>query len=205
MWRRSCWTLLMMGLAGSCAWAGQYNEVLNIGDQAPAWADLPGVDGRRHSLSDFDDKDLVVVVFTCNSCPIAVDYEDRIIDLAKQYASPAGRVGLVAVNVNTIPEDRLDKMKARAEAKGFPFAYLYDESQQIARDYGATFTPEFFVLDRARKVAYMGGMDNNSNPSMVTEAYLAPAIESLLAGQPPEVAETIARGCRVRYNRQRRN
>lgn len=184
--------------------AGEFNDVLSIGDQAPAWTKLPGVDGRQHSLEDLKDKQVVVVVFTCNSCPIAIDYEDRIIAIAKEFASADGKVALVAINVNRIKEDSLEKMKERAEKKGFPFPYLFDESQQIARDYGANFTPEFFVLDRDRKIVYMGGMDDNSNVAKVTVSYLKPAIEATLAGNKPATAETVARGCRVRYARERR-
>lgn len=198
------WGCLFVLLGCGLVHAGQYNEVLDIGDPAPAWSELPGVDGQNHALADLADKELVVVVFTCNSCPVAVDYEDRILELAERFAGEDGKVGLVAINVNTIPEDRLDKMQERAAAKGFSFPYLYDESQQIARDYGAVFTPEFFVLDRERNIAYMGGMDNNSNPEMVSEIYLVPAIEALLRGETPEIQETVARGCRVRYKPQRR-
>ncbi|REK10487.1 MAG: thioredoxin family protein [Planctomycetota bacterium] len=189
----------------SSAGAGKYNAVLDIGDPAPAWKDLEGVDGKRHSLSDLEEKEVVVVVFTCNSCPVAADYEDRILEFSKKFAGPDGKVGLVAINVNQIPEDRLPKMKERAEAKGFDFPYLYDESQQIGRDYGAAFTPEFFVLDQDRKVVYMGGMDDSSNSEMVENNYLVPAVEAALAGDTPETAEAPAIGCRVRYARQRRS
>ena len=191
-------------VTANLATAGQFNDVLNIGDPAPSWSKLPGVDGRDHSLADLADKQVVVVVFTCNSCPIAVDYENRIIAIAKQFAGPAGKAALVAINVNRIPEDSFEKMKERAEKKGFPFPYLFDESQQIARAYGANFTPEFFVLDRDRKVVYMGGMDDNSNPDKVMATYLKPAIEAALTGKPPTTTETAARGCRVRYARERR-
>lgn len=187
-----------------CAAGGEYNEVLSIGDAAPAWSDLPGVDDRRHSLADLADKEAVVVIFTCNSCPAAVDYEDRIIAFAEKHAGPESRVAVVAINVNTIEEDRLDKMKERATSKGFPFPYLYDESQDIARRYGAIFTPEFFILDRQRKIAYMGGMDNSSQPQGVTENYLEPALVAVLQGEKPAIEETVARGCRIRYNRTRR-
>ena len=196
-------TLLLLLLAWPAV-AGEYNPTLNIGDAAPAWTNLPGTDGKQHSLADFKDKEVVVVVFTCNSCPVATDYEDRIIALAKKYAGPGGRAGLLAINVNKIEEDSLPRMKERAEAKGFNFPYLFDETQKIARDYGATFTPEFFVLDRQRKIAYMGGMDDNSNPVEVKANYLDPAIDTVLAGMKPATAETVARGCMVRYARERR-
>lgn len=185
------------------ALAGQYNEELSIGDPAPAWKDLPGVDGRKHSLSELD-AELVVVIFTCNSCPIAADYEDRIVALAKKYSAQAGKLALVAINVNRIAEDSLPKMKERAEQKGFTFPYLFDESQKIAKAYGAAFTPEFFVLDKDRRVAYMGGMDDNSDAAKVKASYLAPAVEAVLKGEKPETQETVARGCRIRYVRERK-
>ena len=136
----------------------------------------------------------MVVVFTCNSCPVAADYEDRIIAFAKRHATD---VAVVAINVNRIAEDSLPKMKERASEKHFPFVYLYDESQKIAKAYGATFTPEFFILDADRKIAYMGGMDDNSNPGEVKAEYLEPAITAVLAGEKPAKTETVARvaGC----------
>jgi len=183
---------------------GKYNAVLNIGDKAPAWKDLEGVDGKRHSLSDLADKDIVVVVFTCNSCPVATDYEDRIIAFSKKYAGSGGKVALVAINVNLIAEDRLPKMKQRAQEKGFDSSYLYDETQNIGKAFGAAFTPEFFVLNRQRKVVFMGGMDDSSNVGSVKNNFLVPAVEAALAGREPEVAEAPAIGCRVRYARERR-
>jgi peroxiredoxin len=194
----------IVAIVAAPAWAGKYNGVLNIGDAGPAWEQLEGVDGKRHSLADLAAKDVVVVVFTCNSCPVAADYEDRILAFSKKFAGPQGKVGLVAINVNKVPEDRLPKMRERAEAKGFDFPYLYDETQQIGRAYGAAFTPEFFVLDRDRKVVYMGGMDDSSNVEMVKLSYLEPAVEAALAGKQPETTEAPAIGCRVRYDRKRK-
>jgi peroxiredoxin len=185
------------------ALAGKYNAVLNVGDQAPAWSKLPGVDGKAHSLADLADKDVVVVVFTCNSCPVATDYEDRIIEFSKKYAGTDGKVALVAINVNTVAEDRLPKMKERSAAKGFDFPYLYDDTQKIGKAFGAAFTPEFFVLDRQRQVVYMGGMDDSSQATAVKHNYLEPAVEAALAGKQPATAEAPAIGCRVRYARQR--
>jgi peroxiredoxin len=188
--------------SGGRALAGEFNETLSPGDAAPAWENLPGVDGQRHSLADLD-AEVVVVVFTCNSCPVAADYEDRIIAMAKKYGGAEGKAAFVAINVNRIPEDSLPKMKERAGQRGFPFPYLFDESQNIAKAYGAAFTPEFFVLDKNRRVAYMGGMDDSSDPKRVKTRYLEPAIQAVLAGEKPETAETVARGCRIRYVRKR--
>jgi peroxiredoxin len=205
MMRPAIFMVALLATAGS-AFGGKYNEVLNIGDRAPEWSELEGVDGRRHSTSDLANKDVVVVVFTCNSCPVATDYEDRIIAFAKKYATSDGKVALVAINVNKVPEDLLPKMRERAEAKGFLnlFPYLYDESQQIGKAFGAEFTPEFFVLNRQRQVVYMGGMDDNSRADEVKTNYLEPAIEAALSGKTPKVAEAPAIGCRVRYERARR-
>jgi peroxiredoxin len=195
--------MVLSALIVASSRAGEFNVVLNIGDKAPAWVDLPGVDGKQHSLADLKDKEVVVVAFTCNSCPFAVDYEDRLIALAKKYAGPEGKVAVVAINVNKIPEDSFSKMQERAKAKAFPYPYLYDETQKIAREYGANFTPEFFVLTKDRRIAYMGGMDDNSNAQLVTKNFLEPAVEAALQGSRPSVAESPARGCRIRYVRER--
>ncbi len=186
------------------AMAGKYNSVLNIGDAAPAWSNLEVVDGKRHALADLADKDVVVVVFTCNSCPVATDYEDRIIEFAKKHAQPTSKVALVAINVNKVADDLLPKMKERAESKGFDFPYLYDDTQKIGKDFGANFTPEVFVLNKQRQVVYMGGMDDNSNPLEVKAHYLEPAVAAALAGKAPSKAEAPAIGCRIRYERERR-
>jgi peroxiredoxin len=182
--------------------AGTYNDALNIGDAAPAWKDLPGVDGKKHSFADFADRDVLVVLFTCCGCPAAQDYEDRILAFAKKHG-PGSGVGIVAINVNTIPEDRMDKMKQRATEKGFPFPFLYDETQKIGRLYGAMYTPEFFVLDKERKVVYMGAMDDRDNAALVKTHFLEDAVAAALKGQKAAVNETLARGCRIRYPRKR--
>lgn len=184
--------------------AGEYNEVLSIGDKAPDWKDLPGVDGKKHSLADLADKKVVVLVFTCVSCPTAADYEDRIQELTRHYAASKAPVAVVAVSVNRVEEDTLPALTKRAAEKDFQFTYLHDESQKIARDYGAIFTPEFYVLDRDRKVVYMGAMDDATDPKAVKATYVRDAVDAVLAGAMPSVTETIARGCRVRYARERR-
>lgn len=184
--------------------AGEYNEKLNIGDAAPVWSGLPGTDGKKHSLSDFQDKDVVVVVFTCISCPTAVDYEQRINNLAKQHGAADSKVAVVAVCVNAFAADKLDKLTARAEKQQFAFPLLYDETQKIAKDYGAIFTPEFFVLNKDRKIVYMGAMDDATDESMVKRRFVDEAITAAQKGHAPLVKETIARGCMVRWARERR-
>jgi peroxiredoxin len=183
--------------------AGEFNKKLSVGDPAPTWTDLPGTDGKKHDLSELKEKSAIVVVFTCNSCPVAESYEDRIIEFAKKYAAADSKVAVVAVNVNTIEEDRLPKMQERAKEKGFPFLYLFDESQRIARDFGAMYTPEVFVIDQDRKIAYMGAMDEKGPPAAAGKSFLADAVEAVLTGKKPTPVETLARGCRIRYDRKR--
>ncbi len=190
-------TLIAVCLLPAAGLAGEFNKTLSVGDAAPAWADLPGTDGKKHSLADHAGKP-VVLVFTCNSCPVAESYEDRVIAFAQKYKD---KLAVVAINVNTIPDDRLDAMKKRAAHKKFPFEYLYDETQKIARDYGATFTPEFFLLTTDRKVAYLGAMDDKTKADEVKEKYLEAAVDAVLAGEKPAKAETVAHGCLIRYKR----
>lgn len=187
--------LAMLALAASCHAA---DAKLKIGDKAPDFKDLPGVDGKDHGLADYGSAKAVVVVFTCNHCPVAVAYEDRIIEFQKDYQDKG--VQVVAINVNNLPADRLDKMKERAEKKGFNFPYLYDESQKSGRDYGATVTPHFFVLCKERKVAYMGAMDDNNNAEKIKETWLRDAVDAVLAGKEPPKTTTQQRGCSIKWD-----
>ena len=188
--------MLLLGFAAVCE-AGKYNKILSIGDDAPAWVNLEGVDGKKHSLSDLKESPIVIVVFTCNSCPIAQDYEDRIIALQKSYS----KIPIVAINVNTIKDDLLPAMKERAKKKQFPFAYLYDATQKIGKAYGANYTPEFFVLNADRKIVYMGALDDKIPPAMPMTLYIEEAIAAIRNGEAPTVAETFPLGCRIRYKR----
>jgi len=196
--------LFCAGLSLNPLSAGEYNEVLSIGDAAPAWEKLPGVDGKLHSLADLKEKQVVVVAFICNSCDVSADYEDRLIEFTNQHAGPDSPVAVVAINVNTVAADLPPKMKERAAAKKYPFPYLFDESQKIGKAYGANFTPEIFVLDKNRQVVYMGGIDDNSDPKQVKQSYLGPAVQAALKGEPPAVKEAPAIGCRIRYASERR-
>ncbi len=194
--------ILILCLSAAPAPAGKFNPVREIGDPSPAWTKLPGTDGKLHSLSDLKNKKLVVVVFTCNSCPYAVDYEDRLIAFHKKCASR--NIALVAINVNKVAADALPAMKQRAKLKGFAFPYLFDGSQKIAREFGALFTPEFFVLNKQRKIVYMGSMDNNPSPKKVSKRYLDDAITAVLDGKKVATKETIAFGCQIRFERKKR-
>jgi peroxiredoxin len=123
-------------------------------------------------------------------------YEERLMEFARKYEQ---KVQVVAISVSHNGADGLAKMKSRAAEKGFPFPYLYDESQKSARSYGATVTPHFFVLDHDRRIAYMGAFDDNFNRDKVEKQYLADAVEALLAGNEPRVKESLQRGCAIEY------
>ncbi|MBY0527210.1 MAG: thioredoxin family protein [Gemmataceae bacterium] len=182
--------------------AGEFNKKLSIGDAAPGFNALEGVDGKMYGLDAFKGKDVIVICVTCNHCPVAVAYEDRLIDFAKKYTSASdSKVALVAINVNNGEDDKLPKMKERAKAKGFNFPYIYDPSQKLGRAYGASVTPEFYVLDKDRKIAYMGAMDDSQNAEKVKTNYLEAAVKSLLDGKKVEKAETRPFGCGVQYDK----
>lgn len=197
--------LLLLALTAAAS-AGKYNRTMDLGKPAPVWSKLPGVDGKEHSLADLAKKEIVVVAFTCTSCPYAIDYEDRMIAFAKKHCGKDSKVAMVAINVNKKrEEDRLPAMKKRATEKKFPFAYLFDESQKIAVDFGATRTPEFFVLDKKRNVVYMGAMDDSTDAKKVKKNHLEAAVMATIAGEKIEVGETVAIGCNITFERRRRS
>lgn len=187
---------LVWFVSGVEAAKAKFNKVVGVGDRAPEWADLPGVDGNRHSLADYREAKAMVVVFTCNHCPVAKIYEERLVEFAKKYEK---KVQVVAISVSHNGADGLEKMKARAQERGFDFPYLYDESQTSARHYGATVTPHFFLLDGERKIAYMGAFDDNFEAGKAEKHYLVEAVEAVLAGRSPRTKESLQRGCAIDY------
>jgi peroxiredoxin len=194
--------VLLSGLAivlalGSASSAGRFNKVLSIGDVAPSWKDLPGIDGKRHSLADLKDAKAIVLVFTSNACPVAAAYEERLIRFTKSYRDKG--VAVVAINVSDLGEGALEKMKRHARERGFNFPYLHDPSQEAGRKYGASCTPSLFLLDAGRKVAYMGAFDDHNDPSAVTKEYLRNAVDAVLSGKPPVTTESRPRGCLIEY------
>ena len=181
----------------SPALAGKFNRVLSVGDPAPVWKDLIGVEDKRHSLADCKSK-LVVLVFIANHCPVSAAYEERLKQLAVDYCERD--VELVAISVSQLDSDRLDKMKERGKDSKFSFPYLQDASQAIGRRYGATMTPQVFVLNAERRIAYMGAFDDRwKDAAKVETHYTRAAIDALLAGKPPEIRETRPVGCAIEY------
>ena len=177
--------------------AAKFNKMLDVGKPAPAWIDLLGVDGKRHSLEELKEPKLVVVVFACNHCPVVKVYERRLIRFVDDYRDKG--VELVAISVSKHAADRIEKMKLRASDSGFNFSYLIDPTQKIGRAYGATMTPQVFVLDQKRRIAYMGKIDDHLEETKVTEPFLRLAVDALLVGKVPEVTETRQTGCEIDY------
>jgi len=175
-------------------------ETLRIGAQAPDFS-LPGTDGKEWTLASFGESSVLVVNFTCNHCPYAQAYEDRFMALAGEFG-PKG-VAFVAISPNdakTYPADSFENMKIRAAQKGYPFPYLYDETQAVARAYGAVCTPHVFVFDAARKLAYEGRVDDNwKAPADAKSHDLRNAIKAVLAGGPAPVTNTNPMGCSIKW------
>jgi peroxiredoxin len=170
---------------------------VKVGAPAPEWVDLEGVDGKLHKLTDLKDAKAVLVVFTCNHCPVAKAYEDRLVALNKDYHEKG--VEIVAINVNNGESDKLPAMKERAKEKGFEFAYLYDPSQAIGRAFGATVTPHAFVLDGDRQVAYIGAIDDSMKAEDAKEHYVRDALDAILAGEAVKTSTTKPAGCGIQY------
>lgn len=203
----------------SAAWAatllsGEPIRTLPLGAQAPDF-NLPGVDGRMHRLSDYDEAKVLVIVFTCNHCPTAQYYEERLKAIAQDYRDRG--VALVAINPND-PEavrpdelgytdlgDSLEEMKIRARDHGFNFPYLQagGEHEAVARAYGPVATPHAFVFDAQRRLRYVGRIDDNEHIQEVKSHDLRNAIEALLAGREPPVTRTKVFGCSTKWSDKR--
>ena len=144
---------------------------------------------------------VIVVIFTCNHCPYAQAYEERIIDLAEEFDEEGVQFGLINSNdAEKYPEDSFDQMKVRHDELGFPFPYCFDESQEVAQDFGALCTPHCFVFDHKRVLKYKGRIDDNwENPEQVTEHNLYDAIDALVEGEEPPNHEVNAIGCSIKW------
>lgn len=192
---------LGLALIATPALAGKYNTKVSVGDKAPTFSGIPAtINGQDASLTLSDIKeDVVVLVFLGNHCPVVLAYDDRIIDFTNEYKGK--NVKVVAVAVSDIEGDKLDGIRNHAKEKKINYVYGHDESQQIGKDYGATRTPQFFVLDKDRVIRYTGAMDDSQDESKVKKHYLRNAVDAVLAGKTPEVEETRAVGCGITYNK----
>ena len=162
---------------------------------------LPGVDGKNHGPDEFKGKKAVAVIFSCNHCPYVQAYEDRMVELQRDYAAKG--VQLVAINSNetkNFPEDDFSHMVKRAKDKKFNFPYLRDEDQSVAKAYGPARTPEVFLFDQDFVLRYHGGIDDNyQNPAKVKRKYMREALDDILAGKPVRTKETAAVGCSIKW------
>ena len=164
---------------------------------------LPGTDGRTYSRRDFEGADALLVMFICNHCPYVKAIEDRLIALGRFFKDRA--VKIVAINANdadNYPADSFPKMKEQAELKGYPFPYLFDESQETARAFDAVCTPDFFLYDKQLKLSYRGRLDDSwKDPSLVKTEELKAAIEALLNGRTPSAQQISSMGCNIKWKK----
>ena len=175
-----------------------------VGDYAKDFK-LENIDGKSVSLADYSNAKGFIIVFTCNTCPYAKAYESRIMDLDKNYAGKGFPV--IAINPNDIsqqPGDSMDEMKKRASDKGYTFPYLRDDSQEVAKAFGATKTPHVYLLNKEAankyKVEFIGAIDDSPNDlSDVSETYVEDAINTILSGGTPAVTEKRAIGCTIKW------
>ena len=173
-------------------------STLALGDPLPSF-ELPLPAGGTFSTGEVEGRPLAVV-FSCNHCPYVVAWEDRINDIARDFADEG--LALVAVNANDVakhPADAPELMVERAREKGFVFPYAWDESQEVPRSFGAERTPEVFLFDAQHRLAYRGAVDDSRDPAGVETSYLRNAIGAVLAGGQPAMAETAPVGCTIKW------
>ncbi len=173
---------------------------LKVGDKAIPFK-LKGTDNAVHSLADYSGKNAVAVIFSCNHCPYVRAWEDRMVQVQSDYEGKDVR--LVAINSNDeskYPDDSFAKMKERAKEKRFNFPYLRDETQEVARAYGAERTPEVFLFNKRGILCYHGAIDDNyDNPAAVQTKYLRNALDAVLSGNPVSTPDTKAVGCTIKW------
>lgn len=176
-----------------------------VGDEVKDFK-LKNIDDKEVSLSSFSSAKGFIVVFTCNHCPFSIAYEQRIIDLDKKYA-PLG-FPVIAINPNDpeiVPEDSFEKMKERAKEKKYPFPYLWDETQQTAKDFGATRTPHVFIVVKEKNkffLEYIGAIDNNTeDPDKADKKYVQEVVDAILSNNKTPYTETKAIGCTIKWKK----
>ena len=175
-------------------------ETLSMGSPAPDFS-LPATDGSTVSFETFADSKAIVLNFTCNHCPYAKAYFGRYNDLAKAYLDQGVAFAAICANdAENYPDDSFAKMKVVANEESFPFPYLCDESQDVAKAYGAVCTPHLFVLDADRNLVYEGRIDDNwQEPGSVKSQDLRDAIQAVLDGNPVPAPQTNPMGCSIKW------
>jgi len=199
--RKFALSLVVLSLVAVPVFAGKYNKVITVGQKAPDFSGIPAVaNGEDASVSLADLKeDVVVVVFLANHCPVVQRYEDRIIDFTNDYKNK--NVKVVGFAVSAMEQDKLPGIKKYMQDHKSNYIYGYDETQAVGKAYGATNTPQFFVLDKERKIRYTGTLDDSEREDKVTKTYLRDAVDAVLKGETPAVEETRPQGCGVTYKK----
>ena len=171
-----------------------------LGSSCPSFT-LPAVDGRTYARDDFASSPVLVVMFICNHCPYVKAVEDRLIRLQRDYGARGVQlIGVCSNDAVTYPDDAFDKLAARWREKEYGFPYLYDEEQDVARAFGAVCTPDIFVYDDARRLAYRGRIDDAwKDEAKVTRRELAAALDALLTGSRPVAEQRPSMGCSIKW------
>jgi thiol-disulfide isomerase/thioredoxin len=195
---------LAFGITLAGARAAESSGGLALGSKVPAAVaktKMKNVDGKMLSIAEVAGKSGTLVIFTCNHCPFAKDWEQRIVELANTYAGKG--IGVMLVNANdpaTHAEDGFEQMQARAKQRGMKIPYVVDDTSGVARAFGASVTPEAFLFDKAGKLAYHGTIDDNrKEPDKVKARYLKDALEAVVAGKAPALPETKGLGCGIKF------
>jgi peroxiredoxin len=177
-----------------------HSKGMAVGTPAPAFS-LPGVDGATWSLDSFSGAELLLVVFTCNHCPYAIASEDRLTEIQRDYADKGLRMVAISPNdADNYPADSFDEMKTRAADKAFPFPYLDDESQEVARSYDAVCTPDLFLFDRERQLVYNGRIDDNwQDVAQVTRPDLRAVLDAAVEGGTVDFEHVPSMGCSIKW------
>jgi len=194
--------ILLITVISAFTYTTYEDKGYDIGDYTTDF-NLKNVNGKMVSLADYKDAKGFLIIFTCNTCPYSVMYEDRIIALNKKYAAQG--VPVIAINPNNPakqPGDSYDLMKVRAKEKGFTFPYLFDEGQKVYPQYGATRTPHVYLLEKTKKgnvVRYIGAIDDNSrNAGAVETKYVEDAADAMIARKAIKIKTTKAIGCSIK-------
>lgn len=173
---------------------------LSLGQKAIDFL-LPATDGKTYKLNDFDDKEFLVIFFTCNHCPYVINSDEITRKTVEKYIDKVNFVGINSNSKNTYPEDDFDHMIIRMKEFNFPWKYLYDETQETALKYGALRTPHFYLFDKNRNLVYTGrGVDSPRDPSKITVNDLENALEELISGKEISIKMTNPIGCNVKWD-----
>jgi peroxiredoxin len=199
--RKFALSFVVLSLVAIPAFAGKYNKAISVGDKAPDFSGIPAIEnGEEKSVTLSDIKEpVVVVVFLANHCPVVQMYDDRIVEFTKDYKDKGVKV--VGFAVSQQSQDKLPAIKNYQKEHKLNYIYGYDESQAVGKAYGASNTPQFFVLDKERKIRYTGAMDDSRREDKVTKNYLRDAVDAVLKGETVAFTESRPDGCGVQYKK----